>query len=229
MVAFELGANRPRQHADILRHEKIVTHEPLDGLLISARDIAHPRRDLRLQIEGEPLFSTAREKMQMATHRPEKIRRAAEPARLVRREHARLHIIVGALQPINMARHPIERVEVAQAAFALFQIGLDHIARRAGARMTLVPFSKLRRDEIGVFVRHHLLAEPRFQIVNERAVPGDETQIEQRRLDRVVRARELEALVDGSCGMADLQRHVPQHVEHVFNDALGPRRLLVGA
>ena len=39
---------------------------------------------------------------------------------------------------------------------------------------------------------------------------------------------ELQALVDGARGVADLEAEIPQQVEHVLDDALAPGRLLVG-
>ena len=38
----------------------------------------------------------------------------------------------------------------------------------------------------------------------------------------------LSALLDGARGVPDLQAQIPQQIEHVLDDALAPRRLLVG-
>ncbi len=75
---------------------------------------------------------------------------------------------------------------------------------------------------------HDLGAEALLELGVELRVAVDQPHVEQRRADRGVGGRELEALVDGARRVPDLEAEIPQHVEHVFGDALAPRRLLVG-
>jgi len=50
-------------------------------------------------------------------------------------------------------------VQIAQAAFAIFDIWLDQVARLAGAAMALLAFGKLGGDEFGGCVLHDFLVE----------------------------------------------------------------------
>ena len=74
---------------------------------------------------------------------------------------------------------------------------------------------------------HHLRAEALFELAIELAVAVDETRVEQRRAHGDV-GTHLDALIDGARRVPDLEAEIPQNVEHVFGDALAPRRLLVG-
>ena len=75
---------------------------------------------------------------------------------------------------------------------------------------------------------HDLALEAPRQLLEQRLVAEDQARIEQRGADGDVGARELERLVDGARGVADLEPQVPQQVEHVLHHALAPGRLLVG-
>jgi hypothetical protein len=59
------------------------------------------------------------------------------------------------------------------------------------------------------------------------AIAEQETLVEDRRADRHIFPRQLHALVDVAEGMANLETHVPQRIEHVLDHALCPGRLLV--
>ena len=59
-------------------------------------------------------------------------------------------------------------------------------------------------------------------------IPKQEARIQQGRLDGHVLARKTHAIGGRAEGVANLQPHVPEGVEHILNDALGMRRSLVG-
>ncbi len=70
--------------------------------------------------------------------------------------------------------------------------------------------------------------KPLVQLVEQRAVAPQVARLEQRGADGLVALGVAQALLDRAGGMADLQAHVPQEVEHELDDLLAARRLLVG-
>ena len=95
--------------------------------------------------------------------------------------------------------------------------------------MTVGALLQLGGDELRAAPGDHVLLETLGQLVEHAAVAKQEALVEDRGADRHVFARQLHALVDRAEGMADLQPHVPQRIEHVLDDALGPGGLLVVA
>ena len=102
----------------------------------------------RWQVEGQPVLGAAGEEMQMAAHRPEEILRAVEALRLVRRQHLALDQLVDVVDAVEVFRDPEQRVQIAQAALAFLDVGLDEIARIAEPRVALVALVELRFDEL---------------------------------------------------------------------------------
>src|SRR2546422_806890 len=79
---------------------------------------------------------------------------------------------------INVLRDPEQRVQVAQPAFAVLDVGLDQIARLSGAAMAFFALGKLGSDEFGGRALHDFLVEPGHQLVVERLVPGQKSGLE---------------------------------------------------
>src|SRR5690606_17497435 len=75
---------------------------------------------------------------------------------------------------------------------------------------------------------HHLLVETLLQLVKKRAVSLNEARFEQRRADGEVLARQTNAIINRTRRMANLEAEIPERIEHVFDHALAPGRLLVG-
>ncbi len=190
--------------------------------------VSEPDRDLALQVERQPLLGAAGGEVDVAAHRPQKIGAAAESTVLLRVEHAALQQLVGLAHAIDIFRDPEQRVQVAQAAFAVLDIGFDQIARLPAAAMPLLALGELGGDELGRGALYHFLVEAPDQLVVERPVAGQEPGLEDRGADRHVAARLADRFVDRTGGVADLQSHVPQAVEDGLGDLLAPRGLLVG-
>ena len=118
-------------------------------------------------------------------------------------------------------------MQVAQAALAVLDIGLDQVTRLAGAPVTLLALGKLGSDEFRAGALHHRLVELRHQLIVELAVAGQEARLEQGSTDRHVRLRLPDAFADRARGVSDLEAEVPQAVQDRFRNRLAPRRLLV--
>ena len=203
-------------------------HEAFDILHAGMRGVAEPDRDLALHVERQPLFGAAGEEMDVAADRPQEIGAAAEGAVFLRVEHAALQQLVGLAHAVDVFRDPEQRVQVAQAALAVLDVGLDQIARLPGAAVALLALGELGGDEFGRGALHHFLVEPRDQFVVQRLVAGQEAGLQDRGADRHVAARLPDRFIDRARGVADLQPHVPQAIQDGFGDLLAPGGLLVG-
>ena len=228
LLVFQLGAQDRGEIADVLGDQEVVLHEAFDVLHAGMRGVSQPHRDLALHVERHPLLGAAADKMQVAAHRPQKILAAAEGAVFLRVEHAALDQFVGGADAIDVFRDPEQRVQVAQAALAVLDIGLDQIARLSGAAQALLALGQFRGDEFGRGALHDLLVEALDQFVVQRLVAGQEPGFQDRGADGHVAARLADRFVDRPRGVADLQPHVPQAIQDGFRDLLAPRGLLVG-
>ena len=109
----------------------------------------HDRGNARLIFKAEPFLGTAGEQVQMAAHRPEEALGALERAELGGGQQAGVDEVRGALDAVDIFADPVERVEVAQAALAVLDVGLDDIAAVAHADMPRVALGELGGDELG--------------------------------------------------------------------------------
>ena len=190
--------------------------------------VTEPRGDLALQVERQAVVGAAGEIVDVAAHRVEEALGALEMARLLLGEHALGDQLAGLAHAIEIFGDPEQQVQVAQPALALLDVGLDDVARIAHALVALVALGKLGLDEIAAVAGQELLGETLDQLVEQRAVAPHVTRLEKRGADGLVAVGVAQALVDGAGGVADLQPHVPQQVEHELDDLLAARRLLVG-
>ena len=85
------------------------------------------------QIEGQPLLGASSDEVHVATHAPQEFLAAREELVLGLREQARHHELARITHAVDVFRDPEQRVQIAQAALAVLDVGLDQIARGAGA------------------------------------------------------------------------------------------------
>jgi len=228
LLILEHGAEDARQIADILGDQEIMLHEALDGFQPAMFLIAETFGHFGLEIEGDALLGAAGEEVQLAAHRPEEILRLAEGLVFLLREDADLDEIGGLLHAVDIFRDPEKRVEVAKAALAFLHVRLDEVAALAAAGVAHIALGELCLDEFVCRALHHLVVEAGFEFGEEVAVAIDEARLEKRGADGEILTREADAIGDRARRMADLEAEIPERVEHVFDDALAPRRLLVG-
>ena len=130
--------------------------------------------------------------------------------------------------PVDVFGDPVERMQIAQAALAVLDVGLDQIARLAGAAMAFLALGELGSHEFGCRSLHDLLVEARDQLVIELAVAEQIARLEDGGADGHVRLGLADALIDRAGGVADPEPHVPQAIEYRLGDRLAPGGLLVG-
>src|SRR5205814_8631610 len=120
---------------------------------------------LALDVEGEPLLRSPSEEVHVAAHRPEEILAAAEAHVFAAIEYALLDQLLGLAHAIDVFGDPEQRMQVAQAALAVLDIGLDQITRLPGTAVALLAFGELGGDEFGRGAVRHLLAEAHDQLI----------------------------------------------------------------
>ena len=103
-------------------------HEALDRGFPGPVGVVHDLGDLALIVEGQPLLGAAGEQVQVAAHRPEEVLGAVELAELGGGQQAGLDEVGRPLDAVDIFADPEERVEIAQAALALLDVGLDDVA-----------------------------------------------------------------------------------------------------
>ena len=145
---FQGGAQDGGEVADILRDQEVMLHEALDILHAGMLGIAEPHRDLALDVEGEALLRPAGDEMHVAAHRPQEILAAPEQLQFVLVEHAMLDQFLDGAHAIDVFAHPEQRMQIAQAALAVLDVGLDEVARLPGLAQPLLALGELRRSRI---------------------------------------------------------------------------------
>ena len=95
--------------------------------------VMHDLRDARLIVEAQPLLGAPGEQVEVAAHRPEEALGAVEAAELGGGEQPDVDQFGRPLDAVDIFADPVERVEVAQAALAVLDVGLDDVAAVAHA------------------------------------------------------------------------------------------------
>ena len=147
LALLEAGAQDGGEIADILGGQEVVLHEALDVAQAGMLGVAEPHRDIALDVERQPLLGAAGEEMHVAADRPQEVFAAAEQRVFVAVEHAALDQLLGLAHAVDVFGDPEQRVQVAQAALAVLDVGLDQIARLAGAAVALLALGELGGDE----------------------------------------------------------------------------------
>ena len=120
---LEVRADDGGEVADIFGGEEIMLHEAFDVPEARMRGVAEPHRDLALDVERQPLLGAPGEEVHVAAHRPEKVLAAAEHVVFVAVEHAALDQFLRLAHAIDVFGDPEQRVQVAQAALAVLDVG----------------------------------------------------------------------------------------------------------
>jgi hypothetical protein len=217
-----MGEEHPGQVADVLCLEEIVLHEPLDRALARAIGEVHPPRHFALEVESQPVLGAPGDHVQVAAHRQQKPFGAAEAAVFLGREQADLDQFGGIAHAVDVLADPVQRLQVAQAALAVLDVGLDDIAAVAHPLVPGVAFGQLLGHELRLGARDDLVPEPlRGQLVQGLVAP-QVAPFEQRGADRQVALGHAHGLVDRAARMADLEAEVPQVIEQRLDHLLAP-------
>ena len=228
LLGLEGGQHDARQVAHRDGVTEIGLHEDLDPAPAAAIGKAHPRRHLDLHVEAQRFRRAPGDQVQVAAHRPEKILGLHEGVVFLGAEHAHADKRLGILGAVHVFQDPVERLQIAQAAFALFDIGFHHVALAALFFVAAFALGELGIDEFGLGAVEQLIAQPRLEIGGEIGIAGHVAAFKHRGADGEILAAQADAILDGARGVADFQLQIPQDVEHRFDDALGPAGDFVG-
>ena len=166
--------------------------------------------------------------MQHEAHGPEEGAGLLEAHRLALGEDAALGQLADIVDLIEILGDPVERMEVAQAALALLDVGLGRVAGIAHALVALVALGELGLDEGDAAAGDQLLGEAAPQRLGQLAVAGEIAHLQDRRADGHVGLGLAQAFIHRAGRRPDLQAHIPEHVEHVLDQLLHMGRVLVG-
>ena len=175
VLFLERRAEDAGEVADVLRHQEVAPHEAFDGPMKIGIGVAQPLGELRLHIEGKPFFGPAGEIVQMTAHRPQEGFRLLEGLEFVFGEDAVMDEIARIFHAIKIFADPIERLQIAQPAFAVLDIGLDQIAAFALALMAFVALGELGFDEILAVAGRDVAPEFLAQFIVKLAVAPTES------------------------------------------------------
>ena len=128
----------------------------------------------------------------------------------------------------QMRCHPQDQLHIAQASFSLFDVGFQPVAAVAGFFQPCFAFGGLGGEKLLIGAGQNIAGQPPCQIERQFAVAGQRTHIEQAGADHHILSRQLDAVGDGTHGMPDFQREIPEDVKDEFGQLLGPGGLLVG-
>jgi hypothetical protein len=147
LIDLEDRAEDPGQVADILRNQEIVLHEAFDAAAAGMVGVAHTLADAGLHVEGQMLLGTPREVMQVTPNPPEELLRSGEPLRLLLGQHLQIDELSDIVDPVDVFRQPVERMQVAEPALAFLDVGFELIAAVADALVAGVALGELLLDE----------------------------------------------------------------------------------
>ena len=222
VAGLKLGQEDAGQLADAGGMAEIVLHEDFHRPPATGIAVAHALGHFDLKVEGQLVGGAAGDVVHVATRGPQEILGALEGGEFVIVEQPRRHQTGGRLHPMQVFADPVEGLQVAQAALALFDIRFQHITLAALPLVPLGPFGELGLDELRSGVAEEVRPQPLAQFLRKGGVAGDEAMLQQGGADRDVLSPQPQAVFHRAAGMADLQLDVPQDIQHRLDDAFGP-------
>ena len=200
----------------------IALHQLLRRAAVRRIDQAHLARQRHvLHVEHEAIFATIREVMQpdaQLVEEPLVPARDVAPTRFERRHQAVLGELGPRLRKACRARDPHDRLQIAQAARAFLDVGLEVVRRVLVAQVALLLLQRLGLIEAA---RIHACREAPLETLVQRTRAGDEAVLEQAGANGDVVGHFSFAFGDGSHRMRRLQAAVPKQADEAFNGAAG--------
>ena len=215
-LLVELGEEQAGQVADRLGVEEVELHEALDRRFPRPVGVMHDLGDVPLMVEAQPLLGAAGERGAGGSAPPRRSARRARSGGTRRRSAGPAPTRSdGPLDAVDIFADPVERVEVAKAALAVLDVGLDDVAAVAHPDVALRRARRAWRRRIrprcrrrppcgsGASRRRTAARRPTASRASRNAV-------------RTVMSffGERDQLADRAQRMADLELQVPQQVEH---------------
>src|SRR4029079_59548 len=159
-----------RQPIDMRRVEIVTAHEYFDPAQSSLTFKSQCRADFFLMLERQLILVLAGGKMQFIAHPKQKILGLFQLRDVARLDDVRTR------QPVEIfyfqvgARDPTGRLNVAQAAFALLDVGLEQINRAAELFMPSPVFCELLADKSSDTFFYQPLLDFLFEVLRKRVI-----------------------------------------------------------
>src|SRR6185437_15491350 len=142
----------------------------------------------------------------------------AMPRFLLCQNTAQIGEFTHGLRVEDVARNPVEGLQITQASTAFLHVRFDDERAVAITAMPDRPLCLFRSDVFGSTSVLAGRAEPAMKVGEQVRIAGQMTCIEKRRANGRVFCALGQAVFDRTRGMADLQPEVPQEVQHVLDD-----------
>ncbi len=206
-------------HAGVQIAEKL-----LHRLLAGGLPVAEALREPDLGFEMQPVGLAPAEMMQVVADLPDEGQGLPEGAELVVGYQSEVFQVPGLAQIVLQPGEPEHRVVVPQPALAFLQVGFQEVgrvpvlgmARAGGADELLEDAAGMAADDPLPQLAHELREEHRG--------PANKAGIEDRGEHVQVLGGERQALLERACGVAHIQAHVPERVDHLADELLGALR-----
>ncbi len=153
VAGLELGQEDAGQFAHAGGVAEVVLHEDFHRAPAALIGVAHAGGDVGLHVEGQRVGGAPRGEVEVAAHGPEEILGPGEGGVFLGGEEARGDQPFGGGDAVEILADPVEGLQVAQAALALFHVGFEDVALPALALVPFGPFGEFRLDEFGPVVR----------------------------------------------------------------------------
>ena len=202
-------------------------HEFFNMLHAPAGLEAQPFGNLGLAVKAQPVIAPSGHEMQMTAHRPQKILTSGEQFKVFMPEHAGLDEISRFARSVNKLGNPEKRMQIAQAALAVLDIGFDQIARFARTQMAHIAFSQCGGDKRRLAVFHDILVEALNQFIKQGLVSAQHAGLKHRGHDRFIALGKPDTFIDRAGRMTNLEPQVPKEIKNEFNDTFTPGGLFV--
>ncbi len=221
------------------RVEVVVLHEALGGER-AVGPVPHRDGERLLLLEPEPVGLAPRPRVEPIADAPEELLRAGELLRLAPHEHpqpdelapgAELRVRIAVGDAVARPCAPACPVEIAKAARAALDVGLEQIDRTAEALVTRCGLRVEPIDEATEgLLAEEALVRARDEVAQRRGVSGEEAQVEERGRRREVRLSERHRVGHAQHLMADRERRVPERIEQRLGERgrvarIEPRRV----
>ena len=207
-----------QQHGVDLAHQFRRAVVPLHQLLARALrarvDEPELRRQRALRVEHQPVLAPAQQVVEPDAHRADQALLPRHGARLAGRHEAVARELAPRAAQAGRARYPQHRLQVAQAAGALLDVGLEVVDRVLVLQVPLLLLERLRRVERAhVHQRVELRAEP----AEQRPRAAQEAVFEQARAHGDVGDHLGLAFAERAHGVRQLDADVPQRREEALD------------
>ncbi len=227
-LLVDMGKKHPCKTADSFGLQEVELHEAFNSAFAGAVRKVHPGCNFALQVECEPILRAVCKHMQMTAHSEQKPLCTPEAAVFRLSQKAHIDEFRAATDLMDVFADPVERLKVAQTAFAFFDIGLNYIPAVAHPLVAIVAFGQFFRKELAFCPFRNLVPETPRDLSVKAFIAPDKPAFQQSCSDRQILARHAHCVIDRAARLSDFKAQIPKEIEHGFDNLFAPRRTFHG-